>query len=995
MSLTPERWQRLDEIYHAALALSPGERDGFLDTACMGDPDLRREAAALVAWDAKAGSFLAEPLVVTGDPFEIDDAPAPPIEPHTIVGNFRIVRHLGRGGMGDVYEAQDLVLDRPVALKLLRPARTTDSAGRDRILQEARAVSALNHPGIVTIHAVAQDPSGRDFIVMEYVEGATLNERLRHGALTLTSALAVMRQTADALEAAHARGLVHGDLKPANILLRSDDRVKLLDFGLARRQVEWAAGRDLAGPAGSHVLGTPSYMSPEQARGDVLDPRSDIFSFGAVLYEVTTGRRPFDRSSQAATIDALLHEEPARFPVPRGGGDILDELRQIILRCLRKDPAERFQSMAEVTHALEAMTPRRSTAGRLRSWMAIGLILVVSVAAVWGVWQSRGTAAEQTLPANAAAARFYLEAVASFDRGDARNARVLLEKVVAAEPTYGLGHSALSLAWRNLGNQTKAREEAQLALQHVEGLSRPERLLVEARYWMTSGQAAKAVEIYRTLFRLYPENLEYGGVLAGLLTSLNQRAEALETIDALRHAQPLAQRDFRVNLLEAGTARNFGDLARAQVAAARAARIAVEEADPRRIALGRQEQGFIASAQGDLDEAREHHTAAAEAFQAAGDQRLQAGVRLSLGNVLWKQGDLSGARNAYERAASLHRELQSPSGERTALETLATMLTATGDLTGAREIYARMDPNSGDMYSTKLLIGTLALHQGDLSTARSLLTAELTAARKFKNKAGEGLALYGLAELAAVQGDLASALRQSDQGLMVLRQVPGGSPGVEAGIAASATILIAQGEFTAARRVLEEFETLAIPLNVGALHRTAAFVSLRATLALEEGRAAEAETLAKRAAELFRRDGYRDAEAAATDLWGRALRASGQPGLADEAIARAQALAALSQDVMLRLTVSIGAAAARANSDALRAADSALSSLEAARREAAAIGYRQLELQAGLAAAEIQMKSGKHSQAVQRLVALERDATKLGLGLIARKASLLHVSGGR
>jgi ATP/maltotriose-dependent transcriptional regulator MalT len=228
-----------------------------------------------------------------------------------------------------------------------------------------------------------------------------------------------------------------------------------------------------------------------------------------------------------------------------------------------------------------------------------------------------------------------------------------------------------------------------------------------------------------------------------------------------------------------------------------------------------------------------------------------------------------------------------------------------------------------------------------------------------------------------------------------MRRVPGGSPYVEPGIATTATILIAQGEFTAARRVLKEAETLAIPLNVGALHRTARFVSLQATLALEEDRAAEAEPLAKRAAELFHSDGYRDAEAAATELWARALRASGQSALADQAIVRAQSLAAKSEDVILRLTLSISAAVMTANSGAPGAGDSALRTLEGARREAAAIGYRHLELQAALAAAEIQMKSGRRSQAVERLVALEGEATKLGLGGIARKSSLLRASAAR
>jgi Tol biopolymer transport system component len=280
------------------------------------------------------------------------------------VGPYEVESLLGAGGMGEVYRARDTRLNRNVAIKLLSPARVADKERERRFLHEARAASALNHPHIVTIHDVLTD-AGTDFLIMEYVPGKPLGHVIGVKGLNITEALHYAIQIADALAAAHAAGIIHRDLKPGNVMIAGAEggktgSVKLLDFGLAKLtecapDAEPAATRSLtdasAASAEGVIAGTVSYMSPEQAQGKKVDARCDIFSFGAVLYEVITGRRAFRGDSQLDTLSAILRDEPK--PVSQFVPDLPRELDRIVKRCLRKDPARRFQSMTEIKLALE------------------------------------------------------------------------------------------------------------------------------------------------------------------------------------------------------------------------------------------------------------------------------------------------------------------------------------------------------------------------------------------------------------------------------------------------------------------------------------------------------------------------------------------------------------------------------------------------------------------------------------------------------------------
>jgi Tol biopolymer transport system component/predicted Ser/Thr protein kinase len=317
--------------------------------------------------------------------------------------HYRILEKIGEGGMGAVYKAQDTHLDRFVAVKVLPHDRMADPDRRQRFVQEAKAASALNHPNIVVVHDIAAD-RGLDFIVMEYVEGKTLDLLIGRKGLKLNEALGYAAQIADGLAKAHAAGIVHRDLKPTNVMVTPEGRVKILDFGLAKL-VEGGPAGDL-GPTATlggpdrprteegYILGTVSYMSPEQAEGKPVDARSDIFAFGAVLYEMLTGQRAFHHESRIATLAAILNEDPK--PVLQVNEALPPDIEPVLARCLRKDPHRRWQSMSDLRIVLQDLKDD-SESGRLRRpeaaprgrraspfvWVGLGAALVAAAGLFW------------------------------------------------------------------------------------------------------------------------------------------------------------------------------------------------------------------------------------------------------------------------------------------------------------------------------------------------------------------------------------------------------------------------------------------------------------------------------------------------------------------------------------------------------------------------------------------------------------------------------------
>ncbi len=312
--MNPDRWRRIEEVYHGAAARPAAERAAFLTQACTGDEELRVEVEQLLAASAAATAG----LVVGGVP-----ATGRGLVAGGRLGAYLIQEQIGAGGMGHVYRARDTKLGRDVALKILPEHFTADPERLARFEREARVLAALNHPHIATIYGV-EDSTDTKALVMELVEGPTLADLIARGAIPVHEALPIAKQMTDALEVAHEQGIIHRDLKPANIKVRSDGTVKVLDFGLAKVMEPAVALRAAAGqavsqaptvptPAMTHtgvILGTVAYMSPEQALGTAVDRRTDLWAFGAVLYEMLVGERVFDGAGVADTLAAVLKTSP-------------------------------------------------------------------------------------------------------------------------------------------------------------------------------------------------------------------------------------------------------------------------------------------------------------------------------------------------------------------------------------------------------------------------------------------------------------------------------------------------------------------------------------------------------------------------------------------------------------------------------------------------------------------------------------------------------------
>ena len=354
--MDPERWHKVESIFNQVLDADASHRASVLKKACAGDEALRREVESLIAQHEGAKDFIETPAFATASPQRRGPAAGSQFAANATIGHYRILRKIGSGGMGAVYEAQDLRLGRRVALKFLHEEFAADTQWVQRFRTEARLASALNHANICTIYEV-DEVDGCLFIAMEFLEGQTLKEMIGGKPLPVKTAIEVGVQIAVAIDAAQGKGIVHRDLKPANIFVTTQRQIKILDFGIAKRTVPDATqetlGLTLADRTGTGlVLGSAGYMSPEQVQGKTVDHRSDIFALGLILYEMLTGKQAFERLTRVETMAAILNDEPAA--IAEAAPNTPAGLQRLVNRCLEKTPERRFQSAADLAFALES-----------------------------------------------------------------------------------------------------------------------------------------------------------------------------------------------------------------------------------------------------------------------------------------------------------------------------------------------------------------------------------------------------------------------------------------------------------------------------------------------------------------------------------------------------------------------------------------------------------------------------------------------------------------
>lgn len=414
--MSPERWQQIKTLLEEALEIPPGQRTAFLDRVCANDVEMRNELESLLSSnDDVRSSFLHSAI------------PPVTLTRGSKLGEYEVRTLIGSGGMGEVYRARDARLGRDVAIKVLPVYLSSDRGRLRRFEQEAQATATLNHPNILSVFQFGSY-EGAPYLVTELLEGETLRELIRRGPVAQRKAIDLVIQIAQGLAAAHGKGIVHRDLKPGNIFVTKDGRIKILDFGLAKligsepRHDDQTAADTEPGM----IMGTASYMSPEQIRGQTADSRSDIFAFGAIMYEMLSGTRAFHRQTLADTMSTILKEDPV--PLPEA---LAPALSRIVRRCLEKNPEQRFQSASDLGFALEAITIMSDTSSAQfvkkprRPWfIAIGGLLVIAGLLAAVLWPRKSVPSNQ----NVSRVKFSVELPSSDSLGEFVGSSVGLSK---------------------------------------------------------------------------------------------------------------------------------------------------------------------------------------------------------------------------------------------------------------------------------------------------------------------------------------------------------------------------------------------------------------------------------------------------------------------------------------------------------------------------------------------------------------------------------------
>ena len=574
--MTPERWGRIKEVFGAALGERTGERSAVLDAMCAGDAELRAELERLLAETSESSL----PSPVEG---ALTQAGAQPARAGQIVNSYLILRRIGAGGMSVVYKALDIRLGRPVALKFLPSELDLDEDARTALVNEAKTAAALNHPNIESVHGMEETAGGQLFIVMAYYEGETLAEKMQRGPLPVADAAAIAVQIANGLAEAHAHKVVHRDIKPSNIVLTRQGVAKIVDFGIARIIHSVNSTRSM------HLAGTAAYMSPEQAKGQGLDARTDLWSLGAVLYEMIAGRPPFEGADLPAKLFAIVNASP-----PDLSREVPAAMQKVVYRALAKDPGDRYQSAAlmiadlrwtsaqtgqeqDSTATLEELKkhtrPARPQGSRRHLGWILAALLAAVVAVLWWILWPAGP--------KPAAYQSYLKALDYMQRYEKPEnldrAISLLRESVKADPKFALAfaslgqacwqkarltadprllreaetharhalelngnlarvHIVMGLIQRSLGNLELAEEEFERALKMEP--SDADSLAGLAGVYQAQRRLKEAEDLYRRAATLHPESWETHNNLGVFLLTQNRYREAAQQFSRVIELAP-------------------------------------------------------------------------------------------------------------------------------------------------------------------------------------------------------------------------------------------------------------------------------------------------------------------------------------------------------------------------------------------------------------------------------------------------------------------------
>jgi tetratricopeptide (TPR) repeat protein/tRNA A-37 threonylcarbamoyl transferase component Bud32 len=753
-----------------------------------------------------------------------DDGPpdVSPFEAPVAPDGYRLVRLIGQGGMGEVFLADDLTLGRQVAIKFLPRERTHDPEARQRLLREARAAAAVDHPGICTVYEAGETPDGAVFVVMPYIDGEPLSSVLPRGPMAVRDALSFCAKLADALGAAHRKGIVHRDVKPANVMVTSTGAPKLLDLGIAKVVFHAIAGADAStisnASAPGTVLGTPSYMSPEQIQRRPIDGRSDLFSLGLVLYECLTGRRAFEGTSVMEVAGNILHVHP---PAPSTiKSDVTPSVDELCRRLLAKDPADRFQSADEVVGAIRVLVPDTSrddlqpVPARRRAFrrgMALGIAALTIVFASLAGWiWSR----PRSLPAAPPdASQWYEQGVEAIRAGSYLTGRKALEQAVLKYPDYVQAYARLAEACAELDDANGAQLRLVRMSSIVPDTSRlapVDRLRLEAVRALVLRDVDQSIAWYQELVKLHPDD-------AGAWLDLGRAQEAAGFRTAARESYERAigqDRDYAAAYLRLGTVRSL-ELRSDEALAAFTEALRLYEL--RSDFEGQTEvlirRGSFFDATGDLKKARADLERARRLAESSNAVNQQVRVQLALGNVTASDGAFDKAEElaseAVKRALDEGLDTAAADGLTDLAATLAFMGRFQEAIALAERALQLADRRAAPRTRARARLQLASVHEaaGRAGDAIGLVDAELPFLRQNRYRRFE-LDALSIKSRALERLDRLEEAREMAAGVLSVAETVQDEAKIAVASATLASVLTSLGRYPEALRLRERVETI-------------------------------------------------------------------------------------------------------------------------------------------------------------------------------------------